>query len=159
MKLKRPTRSGSSGSSKTADMEQIQEAVTDAIKESNDKVVEIRPANNSRGRGRFSLLFLIGTALALAYWLRKSQSPTGKVQDVASKVADQTEQVSEQAAQTIEESGETMADRIEKESQRAGEQVQHAGENAAEQAEQAGEKAAEKAQQSENGSSDDSSSS
>lgn len=159
MKLKGFTHSGSSQSSKTADMDdQIQEAVTDAIKGSNDKVVEIRPANTSKGRRKFPWILLIGGVFAVSYWLRKSQKPADKVQQMASETADQTKQMADQAAQTIEESGEAMAERIEDGSQKASEQVQQTGENAAEQAEQAGEKAAEKAQQSGSSSSGNSSS-
>jgi len=139
-------------------MDQIQEAVTDAIRGSSDKVIEIRPANTSKG-GKFPLILLLGGVLAAAYWLRKSQNPAEKVKNLANEVGGRTEQVTEQAAQTIEESGETVADRVEEGSKKASEEVEKTGEDAAEQAEKAGEKASEKAQQSGSSSSGDSSSS
>ncbi|WP_226041982.1 hypothetical protein [Natrinema sp. DC36] len=146
--MKRSLLSGSLGSSETDIDEQVQEAVVDTIRESNDKTVEIKPANESSGRKMLPLLVLIGGAFAAGYWLRKSQKATQKLQSVASETADRTKQMTEQAADTIQEGGETMADRVEEGSQKAGEQVQQTGESAAEKTEQAGEKAAEKADES-----------
>lgn len=143
--MKRSMLRGSAGSSETDMDEQIQETVVDAITESNDKTVEIKPANKSSGRKILSLLVLIGGAFVAGYWFRKSQKPTQKLQSVASETADRTKQMTEQAADTIQEGGETMADRVEEGAQKAGEQVQQTGESAAEKTEQAGEKAAEKA--------------
>jgi hypothetical protein len=137
--------SGSSRVSKSDMDEEVQEAVIDTIKESNDKTVEIKPANKSNSRGIFSLLLLIGGAFVAGYWFKKSQKSTEKIQSIASKTADQTKQVSEQAAETIQEGGETMADTVEERSQKASEQVQQTAESAAEKTEQAGEMAAEKA--------------
>lgn len=155
--MKRLSLKGSSKSSETNMDEQVQEAVTDAIKGSNDKIVEIRPANESKGRWKF-LLMLIG-ALAVSYWLRKSQKSTDKLQSVASETADQTKKVTEQAAETIQKGGETMAERVEEGSQKASEQVQQTGENAAEKTEQAGETATDKLGESGSSSSGNSSSS
>lgn len=179
MRLKRPTLSRSSESSQTEPDEQIEEAVTDAIRTSNDKVVEIRPANESKGRGRRLLMLLAGGALAVGYWLRRSENPTKTIQSAASKTATRTEEASTRAAETIQtgggtmaarveekseeagervqEGGETMADRVEEGSQKAGEQVEQTGESAAEKTEQAGEQAGEKADESGSGSSGDSS--
>lgn len=126
---------------------QLQEAVTEAIKESNDKTVEIRPTDKSSGRGLFRMLLLVGGALAVSYWLRKSEDPSEVIQGAASETADRTQEVTEQAAQTIQEGGETVAERVEEESERAGEQVQQKGEEAAETTEEAGETAAEKAEE------------
>ena len=150
--------------------EQVIDAVTDVIKNSNDKVVEIRPANESKGGGKFPLMLLVGTALAVGYWLRKSQDPAEELQGVASETADRTRDMTTQAAETIQESGETVAERVEEgsqkvgerfeqtgesaaerveeESQKAGEEIEQTGESTAEKTEQAGEKAAEKADES-----------
>ena len=181
MKLKRPTLRGSSEPAQTDTDEQIQEAVTDAIRTSNDKVVEIRPANESKGRGRLLLMTLVGGALAIGYWLRTGRNPAKTIQNAASETAARTEEASTRAAETIQteggtmaarvdeksqeagervqESGERMADRVAEESQKAGEQVEQTGESAAEKTEQAGEQAAEKADESSSGSSGGSSSS
>lgn len=181
MRLKRPTLSRSSKTSQTETDEQIQEAVTDAIRTSNDKVVEIRPANESKSGGRRLLMMLTAGALAVGYWLRRSENPARALRKAASQTAGRTEQASTKAAETIQkeggtlaarveeksqkagervqEGGETMADRVEEKSQKAGEQVEETGENAAEKTERAGKKAAEKAEESGSGSSDGSSSS
>ena len=157
--MKLPKLRGSSRSSKTDMDEQVQEAVIDAIKESNDKTVEIRPTKESKGWGMSRLMLLIGGALGVSYWLRKSKKPTEKIQSAASETADRTKQVTEQAAETIQEGGETMADRVEEGSEKASEQIQQTGESAAEKTEEAGEKAAEKADESGSSSSGSSSSS
>ncbi|WP_459808253.1 hypothetical protein [Halopiger thermotolerans] len=149
--MKRSMLSGAVGSSENEMDEQIQEAVVDAITESNDKTVEIKPANESSGRKMLPLLLLIGGAFAAGYFLRKSQKPKQKFQSVASETADRTKQMTEQAADTIQEGGETVANRVEEGSQKAGEQVQQTAESAAEKTEQAGEKAAEKADESGSG--------
>lgn len=156
--MKRPKLRGTAESTET-DMDQIKEAVIEAIKESNDKTVEIRPANESKGRGMSWLLLLIGGAVGLSYWLRKSQNPTEMLQRTTSETADRAKQVTEQAGETIQEGGETMADRVEEGSQKAGEQIQETGENAAEKTEEAGEMAAEKADESNSSSPGSSSSS
>lgn len=122
---------------------QIQDAVTKAITESNDKTVEIRPAKKSKRRRKFPLMLLFGGALALIYWLRKSQKPTEKLESAASKTADQTKNVTERAAETIQEAGETLAEEIEEGSQKVSEQLQQKGENTAEKTEEAGETMAE----------------
>lgn len=145
--MKRPTLGGSTGSSKTTMDEQIEEAVVDAIKNSNDKIIEIRPANESNGRGTFPLLLLIGGALAASYWLRKAQDPTEEFQSTASQTADRTKNVTKQAAETIREGGETIAERIEETSQKAGEQIQQTGESTAQRVEEESNKAGEQVQQ------------
>ena len=179
--MKRTTLRGSSGSSGTKMDERVQEAVIDAIKNSDDKIVEIRPANKSKGRGKSLLLLLIGSVLAVGYWLRKSKEPTDNLQSAASETADRTKKVTKQAAEAIQKGGETMAERVEEksqkageqieqtgermaerveeESQKAGEQIEQTGENAAEKTEQASEKAAEKADEGGSNSSDSSSTS
>lgn len=139
--------------------EQIQEAVTDAITESNDKTVEIKPANDSSGGGMLSRLLLLAGAFAAGYWLRKSQKPTEKLESAMSETADRTKQMTEQAAETIQEGGETMAESVEQKSEKAGQKVEQTAETAAETTEQAGETAAEKAQESGSDSSGSSSSS
>lgn len=168
--MKRPTLERLSESSEIDVNEQVLEAVTDAIKNSNDKVIEIRPANQSKGRGKFPLMLLVGSALAVGYWLRQSQDPAEELQGVAGETADRTRDVTTQAAETIQEGGETVAERVEEgsqkvgerfqqtgesaaerveeESQKAGEQVEQTGENTAEKTERTGEKAAEKADES-----------
>lgn len=153
--MKPPTLSGSSGSSKTETQEQVQKAVTDALK-SNDKVIEIRPANQSKGWGKLSLVVFVGGALAVAsYWLRKSKSknPADTLQSTARETADQTRSVTDKVAGKVQESGETMAKRIVEGSQKASEQVEETGEQAAEKTEQAGETDAEKAEKASSGSS------
>ena len=145
--MKRPTLKGSSESSGTDMNEQVQEAVIDVIKNSDDKIVEIRPANNSKGQGKFSLMLLIGSVLAIGYWLRKSQEPTAKLQSAASETADRTKKVTEQAAETIQKGGETMAERVEEKSQKAGEEVQQTGESMAERVEEESQKAGEQVEQ------------
>lgn len=141
-----------------ADMDdQIQEAVTDAITESNDKTVEIKPSNGSSGGGMFSRLLLLAGAFAAGYWLRKSKKPKQKLESAMSETAGRTKQMTEQAAQTIQEEGETMAETVEQKSEKAGQTVEQTAETAAQTTEQAGEKAAEKAQQGGGGSSGDSS--
>lgn len=125
---------------------QVQEAVTEAIRDSDDKVVEIRPANESKGLGKFPMMLLVGGALAISYWLRKSGSPSETLQGAASQTADRTKDVTEQAAETIQEGGETVAERVEEGSEMASEQIEQTGEQAAEKTEEAGEKASEKAE-------------
>ena len=125
--------------------QQFLEAVADAISESDDWVIEIRPAGQSNGRGTFSLVALVAGVVAVGYWLQRSQRPTETLRSAASETADKTKQVTEQAADTIEESGEEVAERVEEGSQKASEQVEQTGEKAAEETEEAGETAAEKA--------------
>ncbi len=151
--MKAPLIGEQSGPSETDMNEQIQKAVTDAIKESNDKTVEIKPANESKGMGTFARLSLIVGAFAAGYWLRKSQKPTEKLQSAASETADRTKEMTHQAAQTIEKGGETVSERVEEGSEKAGQQVQQKAESAAETTEQVGEKAAEKAEEKSSGSS------
>ena len=156
--MKHPILGELSGSSQTDTDEQIVEAVREAIKNLDDKVIEIRPANGSSGRGTLSLLLLVGSVLAVGYWLRQSQRPTDMLRSTANEVADRTEEVTDRTAETIQEGGETVAERVEEESQKAGEQVQQTGESTAEAAEQAVEEAAEDEDGSERSSFDSSSS-
>lgn len=143
----RPKLRGSSESKDTTTNDEFKEAVMEAIKESDDKTVEIRPADKSKGWGLSKLLLLVGGAVGLSYWMRKSQNPTETLQKAASQTADRTKEVTEQAGETIEEGGETVADRVEEGSAKAGEQVQKTGEEAADKTEEAGEKAADKAEE------------
>ncbi|PSP74657.1 hypothetical protein BRC70_02160 [Halobacteriales archaeon QH_6_68_27] len=145
MKLRPPTLSRSSEPSETEMDRQFPEAITDAVAESNDWVIEIRPAGQSKGRGTLSLVALVAGVVAVGYWLQRSQRPTETLRSAASETAEKTKQGTEQAADTIEESGEEVAERVEEGSQKASEQVEQTGEKAAEETEEAGETAAEKA--------------
>ena len=169
MKLK-PQLSRPSESGETEMDARVQEAVTDAITESNDKTIEIRPANESGGRGPLALLALVGVVVAVGYWLRTSRQSSDTLQSVADETADRTkqvteeaanrtEQMTEEAADTIQQGGETVAEQVEEGSQKAGEQVQQTGEKAAEEAEKAGETATEKVDESGSSGSDSSASS
>ena len=158
MKLK-PQLSRPSESGETEMDARVQEAVTDAITESNDKTIEIRPANESGGRGPLALLALVGVVVAVGYWLRTSRQSSDTLQSVADETADRTKQVTEEAADTIQQGGETVAEQVEEGSQKAGEQVQQTGEKAAEEAEKAGETATEKVDESGSNRSDSSASS
>ena len=165
--MKIPMLSATSKSSKRSEGDRVEEAVIDAIKESNNKTIEIRPANKSK-IGRISrVLLFVGAVIGLSYWMRKSQKPKEMLQSAKSETADRTKEMSEQAAdrtkemseqaadrtkemseqagETIQEGGETVAERVEEGSQAAGEQIEQTGEEAAEATEQAGEEAAEKA--------------
>jgi hypothetical protein len=150
--MKIPLLLGSATSSKRSESDRVEEAVIEEIRESDDKIIEIRPANESKGGGLSRALLFVGAAVGLSYWLRKSQKPTELLQSAKSEAvgrteeaADRTETMSEQAAQTIQEGGETVAERVEEGSQEAGEHVEQVGEEAAEATERAGEEAAESA--------------
>lgn len=158
--MKIPMLGGTSESSQRSESDRFEEAVIEAIQESNDKTVEIRPANNSKGGGISRVLLFVGAAIGLGYWMRKSQKPNemlqsaksktaGRTEEMTEQAADRTEEMSEQAAETIQEGGETVAERVEEGSQEAGEQIQQTGEEAAEATEEAGEEAAEKADEDE----------
>ncbi len=144
MKLQHPTRSRSSESSESEMDAQIREEVRDAIAESN---VEIKPANESGGRGKLALIALIGGVIAIGYWLRKSQQPTKMLQSAASEIADRTKHVTEQTADTIQEGGETVTERVEEGSEKASEQVEQTSETVAERIEERSEKASETVEQ------------
>lgn len=118
---------------------QTAKAVDDALS-SNDKVIEIRPAKQSRGMGLKRFLLVGMAAIGLAYWARNSQKPDELIGSVKKKTTDQTQQ----AAETVKEGSETASERIEEGSEQAGETVQEAGETAADRTEEAGEKAGEK---------------
>lgn len=145
--MKTPLRKRSSQSEQAELDEKIRDAVTDVIRESTDKTVEIRPADGSNGRKRFTRLLFVGAVLAVVYWLRTSERPGEKVQRAASGVADWTRRRTGTAAETIQRGGETVSERVEEESQRAGDRIQQTGESVAERTEQAGETAAERVEQ------------
>ena len=115
------------------------DTLKEVITESNDKTIEIRPANNSNGLGKLWLLAFIGGAIAGGYWLGKSQRSTDKLQSVANETADRTKRVTDQVANKIQEGGETVAERVEEGSEHASEKVQETGEEVAEGAEETGE--------------------
>lgn len=78
---------GSSATSETGINEKFRRAVTDGITGSNDKPVELKPANESKGRSHFRLIALLGGVIAIGYWLRSSQKPTETLQSGASEPA------------------------------------------------------------------------
>jgi len=165
--MKIPMPKGTSESSERFESDRVEEAVIEAIKESNDKTIEIRPADKSKGRGISRVLLFVGAAIGLSYWMRKSQKPkeifrraknktAGRTEEISEQAADRTEEMSEraanrteemseQAAETIQEGGEAVAERVEEGSQEAGKELQMKGEEAAEATEKAGEEAAKKA--------------
>ena len=145
--MKRPTLKEPSKSTEGDIDERIADAVTGAIK-SNDKTIEIRPADQSKGLGISRLLLLVVGAIGLSYWLQKSQRPAEMIRETTNTIADRTKQSTEQTAEKIEEGGEEVADRIEEESEKAGEKVEEAGEKTAEKSEETGKKAAKKAEES-----------
>jgi len=155
--MKRPTLSRSSKSKQTDTNEQIEEVMREAISDLDDKVIEIRPASESRGNKTFPLLVLVGGVVALGYWLRRTQRPTEMLQNAANEAADRTKQATGEAGETIQEGGETVAETVEEESQKAGKQVKQTGEDAAEAAEEAGEKVDDLEDESDHGSFDTSS--
>jgi hypothetical protein len=138
--MKRPTLKGRLGDTEPSSDEQTTETIIDALT-SNDKVIEIRPAERSRTIGAKRLLLLGAGAIGLAYWVQNSQRPTDLVRSAKERTLGRTDR----AAETIEAGSETASERIEEGSQRAGEAVREAGEEAADRTEEAGEKAAEKA--------------
>lgn len=120
--------------------DQMTELIADALS-SNDKVIEIRPVDQSKGMGLKGLLLFGVAAVGLAYWVQNSRKPNDLIEDVKEKTAGQTDQ----AAETIEEGTETVSERIESGSEQAGEAVQEIGEEAADRTEEVGEKAADEA--------------
>lgn len=140
--MKLPLARGSSDSERTKD-EQLQQAVTDAIEDSSDKEIIIRPAKKSGGSRLRRMLLIAGVFGAIALWMRRSEKPTQKIQQTASKAADRTKQMTGQAADTVQEEGQTFSERVEEGSQMAGEQIQEAGEQAAETVDQGSEQAGE----------------
>lgn len=119
--------------------EKITNAIIDAIS-ANDKVIEIRPANRSKGMGLRRLLLLGAASIGLAYWARNSQRPKELIESVREQTATRTHQ----AAETIEAGGETASKRIEEGSDRAGKAVQEAGDKVAERTEEMSDKAADR---------------
>jgi len=128
--------------------DQIQEAVIDKIKTSDDRVIEIRPVDKSKGRRKFPLMVIIGGALALSYWLQKSRPPTETLQNAVSEAADRTKKATEKTAGTIEEGSEQASDTVEQFGKEAADKTERAGKEAADKAEKAGEKASDKADES-----------
>lgn len=120
--------------------DQITNAIVDALS-ANDRVIEIRPADQSGGLGLKGLLVLGVGAVGVAYWVRNSQKPDELIDEVKEKTANRTHQ----AAETIEEGSEAASERIEEGSERAGRVVEEAGMKAAQQAEEAGENVADEA--------------
>jgi len=165
--MKLPTLGGRSESSETEMNEQIQEAVIDKVRNSDDRVIEIRPVDESRGRRKVPLTVIVGGALALTYWLQKSRRPTETLKDAVSGAADRTKRATEQTAGSVERGGEAATQHVEGESERASGTVEQFGTEAAErtgeaadQTETAGEEAADGAgERSGRGSTDSSSSS
>lgn len=117
----------------------ISETLSEALS-SNDKIIEIRPANRSTGMGLKRLMLLGAAAVGFAYWLRNSQKPDELIDNVKEGTANRTHQ----AAEKIQKGTETASERIEEGSERASEAVHEAGEKASERTEKAGEKAAER---------------
>jgi hypothetical protein len=135
--MKRPSLKDRFREGESSADDQITKAAIDALS-ANDKVIEIRPAKQSKGMGLKRLLLLGAGAIGLAYWARNSQKPDDLIGSVKEKTANRTHQ----AAETIGEGSETASKRIEEGSERAGDAVQEAGEKVAERTEEAGEKAA-----------------
>jgi len=143
--MKRPTLKAQSGNPESSADEQLATAIADALS-SNDKVVEIRPANRSTGIGLTRLALIVAGAVGLAYWMRTSQKPDELIESAKSKTARRTSDATHRAAETIQEGSETAADRIEAGSQRAGETIEDVGETAADRTESVGEAAAEESE-------------
>jgi len=149
--MKRTQTSGSSDTSESASSrgfgteldERLLDAVTEAITESNDKVVEIRPAERSGGGGRFPLALLFAGALVAVYWLRSAENSSEAVRTATHGIADRTELVSERTAERIQAGGETLADRVEERSQRVGETIEEKSRRAGETIEEKSQKAGE----------------
>jgi hypothetical protein len=146
--MKRPLLKDRFGEDESSKDDQMTEAIVDALS-ANDKVIEIRPAERSKGMGLKRLLLVGAGAMGFAYWVRSSQKPDDLIGSVKEKTTNRTHQ----AAETIEEGSETASERIEAGSERVGEAVQEAGEKAAERTEEAGEKAADEADSGASGSS------
>lgn len=144
--MKRPTLKELSQSTDSGMDEQIADAITDAIK-SNEKTIEIRPANQSRGSRLSRLLLLVVGAIGLSYWLQKSQRPGKMVRETTSKISDRAKRATDQTAEKIEEGGEEVAHRIEEGSEKAGEKVEQTGKQASEKTEEGSEKAGEKVEE------------
>lgn len=124
--------------------DRLTDALVDAIA-SNDKVIEVRPAEQSRGPGLAGLLVLAVGAAGLAYWVLNSRTSDDLLETAKEETADRTRRATEGAAEAIDEGSETAADRIEAGSQRAGDAVEEAGETAADRTEEAGDAAADEA--------------
>lgn len=140
LSMKRPSLADQFGEDESSTDDQLTNAIVEALS-ANDKVIEIRPANQSSGMGLRRLLVLAAGAIGVAYWARTSQKPDDLVRSVKEKTANRTHQ----AAESIEEGSETASKRIEAGSERAGEAVQEAGEKVAERTEEAGERASDEA--------------
>lgn len=147
--MKAPSLTDLSGESETSANDQVIQEIIDAIS-SNDKTVEIRPAEKSGGMGLTRLLLVVAGAVGIAYWMRNSQKPD----ELLKTAKEETSRMSEQAAETIEEGSETASDRIEAKAGKASEAVEgasstveEAGETAAERTEKVGETAAERTEE------------
>lgn len=142
--IKNPISRDSSSSSVSDADNQITGAVIDAI-ESNNKIVEIRPAKRPSVLGRVAPLLLVGSAVGTLLWWRKSGKPSKTIQSVANKTAERTKEVTEQAAEAVEEGGETVSEEVARESRKASDEVEQMGEDVAESAEEAGDEVSKRA--------------
>lgn len=140
--MKRPTLTDRPGDSEPSTDDQLTDALVDAIA-SNDRTIEIRPANGSRGPGLGRLLVLAASAVGLAYLALKTRTSDDLLETAREETVHRTRRASEQAAETMEEGTETAADRIEAGSRRAGDAVEGAGETAADRTESVGDPAEE----------------
>lgn len=129
--------------------EQMAEMIVEALS-SNDKVIEIRPAERTKKMGLKRLLLLGAAVIAFAYWAQNSQKSDDLIESVKEKATGQVHE----AAESIEEGSEAASERIEAGSKRAGDAVQEAGdavqeasEKAAEKTEEAGEEAADQTEE------------
>lgn len=134
--MKLPLLGGTSRSTTTDANEQIEAALIEAIRESDDKTIEIRPANRSKGGRVLRVLVVVAAALGLSYWLHKSQKPTELIRG-ASETADRS------GAETIKEGSDAVAEDIEEGSRKAGEEIEQTGDEVADATEEIGETAAE----------------
>ena len=145
--MKIPMLSATSKSSKRSEGDRVEEAVIDAIKESNNKTIEIRPANKSK-IGRISrVLLFVGAVIGLSYWMRKSQKPKEMLQSAKSETADRTKEMSDQAADRTKEMSEQAADRTKEMSEQAADRTKEMSEQAAETIQEGGETVAERVEE------------
>lgn len=134
--MKTPSLKTPFGDEESSTDDQMTETVVEALA-ANDKVIEIRPADQSKGLGIKKFLLLGVGALGLAYWVRNSETPDEFIENVKEKASTQVDH----AEEAIEEGSETASERIEEGSGRVSEAVETAGETAADRTEEAGEKA------------------
>lgn len=121
--------------------DEMTDAIVDAIS-ANDKVIEIRPAKQSKRTGLNGLLLLGAGVIGLAYLVQRSETSDDLVEGTKEKMADRVNE----AAESIDEGSEAASERIEAGTERASETAQAVGETASERAEEAGEAASEHAE-------------